>query len=78
MPLSTHKYSRGGVTVVWQPDKCIHSAICARGLSEVFDPRRKPWIDRSKAAIEIIVEQVKKCPGGALSLELAENIKEEI
>jgi uncharacterized Fe-S cluster protein YjdI len=72
MPVSTHKYSRDGVTVLWQPDKCIHSAVCARGLSDVFDPGRKPWIDMSKAAVQLISEQVRKCPSGALSLEPAD------
>ena len=56
--------------VVWKPDICIHSAICFKGLAGVFDPRRKPWIDMSKADTNQIIEQVKKCPGGALSMGL--------
>ena len=68
MPQTTHKYSRENVTVIWQPHLCKHSAICAKGLAEVFDPRRKPWIDMSKATTETIIEQVKKCPSGALSI----------
>ena len=36
----TKKYSNGEVTIVWKPDKCIHSGICFRGLGEVFDPRK--------------------------------------
>lgn len=47
---------------------CIHSGICVRGLGEVFDPRRKPWIDLSKAETQQIIDQVKKCPSGALSM----------
>ncbi|MEO6718988.1 MAG: (4Fe-4S)-binding protein [Ferruginibacter sp.] len=78
MPLSTHKYSRDGVTVIWQPDKCIHSAICARGLPDVFDPRRKPWIDMSNATVQLIIEQVKKCPSGALSLQYDDASKKEV
>lgn len=68
MPQTTHRYSKENVTVIWQPLLCIHSGICARGLAEVFDPRRKPWIDMNKAEIELIIEQVKKCPSGALSI----------
>ena len=68
MPQTTHKYSRENVTVIWQPHLCTHSAICAKGLADVFDPRRKPWIDMSKATTETIIEQVKKCPSGALSI----------
>ena len=68
MPQKTHHYSNGEVTIAWQPDICIHSAICFKGLSGVFDPRRKPWIDMSKAETDQIIEQVKKCPSGALSI----------
>ena len=38
-------YTNGEVTILWQPDLCIHCANCARGLPEVFDPGRRPWID---------------------------------
>ncbi len=61
------EYSNGEVTVVWQPKLCIHSGICSRGLSEVFDPRRRPWIDTSQSHTDAIIEQIKKCPSGALS-----------
>jgi uncharacterized Fe-S cluster protein YjdI len=74
MPQTTHRYSKENVTVIWQPLLCIHSGICARGLAEVFDPRRKPWIDMDKAATELIIEQVKKCPSGALSVVINEQI----
>jgi uncharacterized Fe-S cluster protein YjdI len=63
------RYSNGEVTVVWQPAKCIHSAVCARGLPEVFDPRRRPWIVLTSATSAQIVAQVAKCPSGALSIE---------
>ena len=65
----TKRYSNGEVTVVWQPAKCVHSGICARGLPLVFDPRRKPWIVLESATTEQIVAQVAKCPSGALSIE---------
>ncbi len=61
-------YSNGEVTVVWKPDVCIHSGICARGLPAVFNPRRRPWIDASAATTAEIVAQVNRCPSGALSL----------
>ena len=68
MPQTTHKYDNGEITVIWQPGICIHSAICFKGLAEVFDPRRRPWIDMSQAETARIIEQVKKCPSGALSI----------
>ncbi len=60
-------YSNGEITVVWQPEICQHTAICFKGLPEVFDPRIKKWINPEGASSERIVEQVKKCPSGALT-----------
>ncbi|HWJ91193.1 MAG TPA: (4Fe-4S)-binding protein [Flavisolibacter sp.] len=66
----TRNYSNGTITVVWKPGLCIHSTICWKGetgLSEVFNPKERPWINIGGAATERIVDQVKKCPSGALS-----------
>ena len=38
------EYSNGEVTIVWEPEACIHSAICAKGLPNVFRPKVRPWI----------------------------------
>ena len=62
-------YSNGEVTVVWQPDLCQHTGICVRGLPRVFDPRRRPWIELEHADTAAIVEQVGRCPSGALSIK---------
>ena len=63
----TKKYTNDEVTVVWQPHICIHSAICFKGLPMVFDPRKRPWVTPEGSSTEAIVEQIKKCPSGALS-----------
>jgi len=63
----TKKYTNGEVTIIWKPSLCIHSGICARGLSPVFDPKKRPWITPEGATTDLIVEQVKKCPSGALT-----------
>lgn len=63
----TKKYDNGEVTVVWQPHICVHSKVCFQGLPEVFDPRKKPWVSVEGADTETIVNQVTKCPSGALS-----------
>lgn len=73
------KYSNGEVTIVWQPSLCIHSKVCwdkINGLPDVFDPKRRPWIDPEAASTDRIVEQVNKCPSGALSYFM--NGEEEI
>lgn len=64
------KYSNGEVTILWQPDLCIHSGRCVRGLPEVFKPKEKPWITPENSSTEKIIAQVKRCPSGALSFFL--------
>ncbi len=66
------RYRNDEVTVIWQPDLCVHSGICFRGLPEVFDPRRRPWVVLAAAPTDAIVRQVRQCPSGALSLGAAE------
>lgn len=66
----TKKYSNGEVTIVWKPEMCIHSALCFKGLGEVFDPQKRPWIKPEGASTDKIIDQVKKCPSGALSYYL--------
>jgi uncharacterized Fe-S cluster protein YjdI len=63
------EYTNGEITILWQPDKCIHSAICAKGLPEVFRPRESPWVKMDAATTQTILDQVKKCPSGALSIK---------
>ena len=72
MPVTTHKYSNGEVTVVWKPSVCIHSTICWKNLNEVFNPAARPWININGASTEGIIEQVRKCPSGALSYLMKE------
>ena len=74
MPKESIKYSNGEVTVVWKPNTCIHSSICWKGLIEVFDPRERPWVKMDGAPTEKIIEQVKKCPSGALSYFMNDEI----
>jgi uncharacterized Fe-S cluster protein YjdI len=60
-------YTNNEVTVVWKPKVCIHSTLCWKELREVFNPRERPWIKMDGAITERIIEQVRKCPSGALS-----------
>jgi uncharacterized Fe-S cluster protein YjdI len=61
-------YTNGEVTIHWQPHLCKHTGICFRGLPQVFDPRKRPWVTPENATTEEIIAQVRKCPSGALSL----------
>ena len=61
------EYSNGEVTIVWKSDLCIHAAKCVHGLPGVFDAKARPWINADGATTNEIIEQVKKCPSGALT-----------
>jgi len=63
----TKKYSNGEITVVWKPSLCTHSKVCWKGLPEVFNPEKRPWITPSGSTTEKITDQVNQCPSGALS-----------
>jgi uncharacterized Fe-S cluster protein YjdI len=63
------EYKKEDVVILWNAEKCSHSAVCAKGLSTVFKPKEKPWIQVENASKEEIVSQVMKCPSGALSIK---------
>ena len=37
-------YETPEIVVTFDPNVCIHSGVCVRGLPLVFDVRRKRWI----------------------------------
>jgi uncharacterized Fe-S cluster protein YjdI len=65
------EYSADGVVVTYDAEMCIHAAECVKGLPEVFDPDRRPWIDPSKGAADAIAAVVALCPSGALACSTA-------
>ena len=66
----TKHYTKGDRTIVWKPDQCTHSRLCWTGLKDVFDPRKRPWVNMDGAEADLIMQQVAKCPSGALSYVL--------
>jgi len=70
------EYSNDDITVVWKPNLCQHSKKCWKELISVFNPQKKPWINMEGAENERIIEQVNKCPSGALSFYINEDKKE--
>lgn len=60
-------YRGAGIEVHYDAGRCIHAAECVRGLSKVFDPQARPWIDADAASPDQITEVIDRCPTGALS-----------
>ena len=56
------------VEITFDPEVCIHSGECVRGLPRVFSLERDPWINPDAADEAAIRAQVAKCPSGALSV----------
>jgi len=71
------EYSNGEVSIVWKPELCIHSTNCVKGLPNVFDNNKRPWINAEGASTNNIISQVKKCPSGALSYYLSNKKREQ-
>ena len=77
MPKETFHYTNDDITVVWKPNVCMHSTLCWKGLIDVFNPKEKPWIKMDGATTEKIIDQVKKCPSGALGYFMNEEKSSE-
>ena len=63
-------YEAPGIVVTFDPNICIHSGVCVRGLPAVFDVRRKRWIAAEAASPAEVAAQVARCPSGALQYRL--------
>jgi uncharacterized Fe-S cluster protein YjdI len=63
-------YAAPEVTVFYDRGRCRHYAECVRGLPQVFDPTRRPWIRADLADAQAVAEVVRRCPTGALHYRL--------
>lgn len=70
MPKPLQSYKTPDITVSFDPNVCIHSGVCVRGLPLVFDVRRRRWIQPEQASAEDVAAQVRRCPSGALQYVL--------
>jgi uncharacterized Fe-S cluster protein YjdI/CDGSH-type Zn-finger protein len=70
-------YTAPGVRVFYDRGRCLHFAECVRGLPQVFDVEKRPWIQPENASAEQVAEVVRRCPSGALHYRLEEGPREE-
>ncbi|TNE55002.1 MAG: (4Fe-4S)-binding protein [Bacteroidetes bacterium] len=61
------EYSNGEITIVWKPGLCQHAGECVKALPQVYKPKEQPWIQVDQASTEELIDQIGKCPSGALS-----------
>ena len=65
----TRIYERDELSVLWDATRCIHVGTCMMALPEVFDSRKRPWVDINGADADAIARAVRLCPTGALKIE---------
>lgn len=59
-------YAGQEIEISYDAGRCIHAAECLRGLPEVFDTARRPWIQPAGALPNEIAAVIDRCPSGAL------------
>ncbi|NDV68852.1 (4Fe-4S)-binding protein [Dysgonomonas sp. 25] len=64
------EYTNGEITIIWNPELCIHSGVCVRALPQVYNPKERPWVKPENATTEQLKVQISQCPSGALSYKM--------
>lgn len=59
-------YGAAGITVTFDPNVCVHSAVCLKALPAVFDVRRRRWVAPEAAPAADVAAAIDRCPSGAL------------
>ena len=77
MEQKIYTYESEEIEVSYDVNRCIHAKECVKGLKEVFDPKKRPWIQPEEASAEKISQVVERCPTGALHYELKNSSNNE-
>ena len=71
------RYRGESILVKFHVDRCTHVAECLMGLPDVFDTRKRPWINPDQASADEVAEVVLRCPTGALHFQRLDGGQEE-
>ena len=69
------EYTNGELTIIWQPGLCQHAGVCVKMLPKVYNPKERPWVKIENATTAELIEQINKCPSGALSYKMNKYLK---
>lgn len=71
--MSQKEYKGKTITVLYDPQRCIHAKECVHGAPEVFNPNSNPWVGPDNAEARAIATVIKRCPTGALHYQAADS-----
>lgn len=77
MEQKNYTYENDDIKVTYDVKRCIHAKECVKGLSSVFNPKKRPWIQPEEASADKIRNTVERCPTGALHYEMKDHSAEE-
>jgi CDGSH-type Zn-finger protein/uncharacterized Fe-S cluster protein YjdI len=77
MDQNIHEYSGEEIEVSYDVKRCIHARECVKGLPDVFDPDKRPWIEPNNADVDELADVIMECPTGALHFERTDDGSEE-
>ena len=59
-------YETDAILVTFDPNVCVHSAVCLSTLPGVFDVSKQRWIRLENADAADVAHAIRQCPSGAL------------
>jgi CDGSH-type Zn-finger protein/uncharacterized Fe-S cluster protein YjdI len=65
--MAAKEYRSAEITVAFDPGRCIHSEECVHNLPEVFDTKKRPWIQPQNSDAGSVAAVIMRCPTGALT-----------
>ena len=66
------KYPGKEIDVEWDGRLCIHIGECGYAEGDLFVGGRDPWCKPDLSSVDNVVDVVKRCPTGAITIEAAD------